>query len=107
MDSEIKAIQGDIRTLFRLIDAQIEDSKNLTSLATSIKVIAKEMEYLREDIRSIKKDNEFMKSQLNEHMGNDMKDSIDNYNYYKKEITKWFVLLILGTVAGVLLKGVV
>lgn len=105
MDADLREVKTDIKNLYILVKRQDEDTRNLTKIATSVEVFAKEMEYMRNDIKDIKDENSEIRTQLNNHEKKGLDTKLSNYEYYKKEIVKWFILLVLGASIGVLING--
>ena len=100
MEAKIAQIQTDVKNLYRIVEIQEKQNTNLTSLAESVAVMVKEMEYMRNDINDIKCKNELMEKKLEEHRDKDTNKKLDKVEFIEKQIIGWVIVFTLGALVA-------
>lgn len=96
MEVNIAEIRKDIDILYKLTKRQDENNKSLTSLAESVTIMVKEMEYMRKDINDIKEENKEIRLELKIHQENEMKSKLNRTNFIQEKVIGWVIVYLLG-----------
>lgn len=103
MDVSIAEIRKDIDSLYKIVERQDEDNKSLTSLAESVTIMVKEMEYMRKDINDIKEENKDIRLELKAHQDSEINSKLGRKNFIEEKIIGWIILYLLGALSIYLL----
>lgn len=103
MEISIAEIKKDIKNLYKIAERQDEDNKSLTSLAESVTIMVKEMEYMRKDINDIKEENKNIRLELKIHQDNEINSKLNRNNFIQEKIIGWVIVYILGALSIYLL----
>ena len=99
MDISIAELKKDVLNLFKVVERQDEDNKSLTSLAESVTIMVKEMEYMRNDINDIKDENKSIRKELREHQDEYINKKLNRTNFIEEKIVGWVIVYILAGVS--------
>lgn len=96
MEVALAEIKKDIKNLYKIIERQDDDNKSLISLAESVSIMVKEMEYMGKDICEIKEENKDIRLELKKHQENEVNARLGRTNFIEEKIIGWFIVYILG-----------
>ena len=112
MEVRLAKIEKDIKTIYKNIKRQDEETVNLTKIASSIVELTAEIKYMRKDVNKNRDQIDCIQETLTEKERTDRDKRIEKYEDVERQIKSWLIkgllaLLALGfiTAMGIKLNG--
>ncbi len=92
-EGDLASLKENLKILHKRVDNVENINTTLSTLTTSVAVMAEQMKTTNESLGKLTEDVEFLKD-----------EDADSYKHYKRQISTWIVLFVLGTIAGTFIK---